>query len=236
MLNYPGMEWKLGQILCPRWRPVAIAFADAPPEGIARIEGGEPASCGYWRLAAQGRSFHTVAGDHQNCPIGGYTLNVLQMETMPQLMRTFSFMGDLGYLRVEEIPRVLQLEEGPPVVVYAPLGETPLPPSVVVALGTPGRVMMLAEAATRAGAISTLPLVGHPTCMALAAALAHGAVASTGCIGNRLYTGIGEGEMYFVLRGSDLEAIVAEVDTILAANEELTAYHEERRAALGRCK
>jgi len=60
------------------------------------------------------------------------------------------------------------------VVIYAPLGETPVTPTVVLASGKAGGVMLLAEAATRAGAMSNLPLLGRPTCMAIPAALANG--------------------------------------------------------------
>ena len=92
--------------------------------------------------------------------------------------------------------------------------------------------MLLAEAATRAGAMSNLPLLGRPTCMAIPAAIAHGAVASAGCIGNRVYTDIGEDELYVVLRGADLERIAAELDTILSANRALDEYHRDRRRTL----
>jgi uncharacterized protein (DUF169 family) len=103
---------------------------------------------------------------------------------------------------------------------------------VVLAAGKPGRVMMLWEAANRAGAQSGLPLLGRPTCMALPAALATGAVLSAGCIGNRVYTGIGEDELYVVLRGADLDRIAAEIDTIQSANQILTQHHQDRRATL----
>jgi uncharacterized protein (DUF169 family) len=92
--------------------------------------------------------------------------------------------------------------------------------------------MLVAEAATRAGVMSSLPMLGRPTCMALPAALANGAVTSAGCIGNRVYTGVGEDEFYVTLRGSDLERIVAEMETILSANQALRNYHEERRETL----
>src|SRR5438309_12114883 len=35
------------------------------------------------------------------------------------------------------------------------------------------------------------------------AALAHGSVLSTGCVGNRVYTDVPEDELYFVLRGAE---------------------------------
>jgi len=133
---------------------------------------------------------------------------------------------------MEEIPGVFRMEKTYGAVVYAPLGETPVAPSVVLTAGRPAQAMLLAEAANRAGASSNLPLLGRPTCMALPAALAQGMVTSAGCIGNRTYTGIGEDELYVVLRGADLERIVREIDTIQSANQTLTGYHQERRQRL----
>ena len=49
-----------------------------------------------------------------------------------------------------------------------------------------------------------LPLLGRPTCMALPAAMAHGSVISSGCIGNRVYTGLGDDELYLMIPGPRL--------------------------------
>jgi uncharacterized protein (DUF169 family) len=232
MTDYRAIEQKIQHLLGGPRRPVAITFTDTPPAGVEKFSGAEPSSCSFWRIAAGGRVFYTVAADHQNCPIGGYTHNSLDPARMPELQQTLELMGSIGYIRMEEIPGVFQLPQSPNAVVYAPLSETPVDPSVVLAAGRPARIMMLAEAATRAGAMSSLPLLGRPTCMAIPAALANGAVASSGCIGNRVYTEIGDDEMYVVLRGADLERIAAEIDTIQSANATLTQYHQERRRTL----
>jgi uncharacterized protein (DUF169 family) len=232
MSDYRAIEQQIQRLLGTSRRPVAVAFLDRPPAGVTRFEGSQPSSCSFWRLAGEGRSFYTVPADHFNCPVGSYAHNTLTPERMPELQQTLTLMSDIGYIRMEEIPGVFQLPTAPRVVLYAPLGDTPVAPSVVLAAGKPGGVMMLAEAANRAGAMSQLPLLGRPTCMALPAALANGAVTSSGCIGNRVYTGIGDDELYVVLRGADLEKIVAEIDTIHAANQALTQYHQERREAL----
>lgn len=232
MPDYRAIEQHIREMLGSERRPVAVAYLDQPPAGVARFEGSEPSSCSFWRLAAAGRAFYTVPADHFNCPVGGYTHNTLTPKRMPELNDVLKLMSDIGYVRMEEIPGVFQLPLGPKVVLYTPLGDTPVPPSVVLASGKPGRVMMLAEAANRAGAMSQLPLLGRPTCMALPAALAHGAVTSSGCIGNRVYTDIAEDELYVVLRGTDLERIAAEIPTIRSANETLTGYHLQRRQAL----
>jgi uncharacterized protein (DUF169 family) len=229
MPDYRALEQQIRQVLGSTRRPVAVTYLEMPPAGVTRFEGSEPSSCSFWRLAAEGRVFYTVPADHFNCPVGGYTHNTLTAERMPELTQILDLMSNIGYIRMEEIPGVFRLPIGPKAVVYAPLGETPMPPSVVLVSGKPGRVMLLAEAAGRAGAMSNLPLLGRPTCMALPAAMAQGAVTSSGCIGNRVYTDIGEDELYMVLRGSDLDRIAAAVPTIDSANQTLTAYHRERR-------
>ena len=232
MPDYRAIEEKISRMLGANRRPVAVAFLDTAPAGIAAFSGSVPSSCSFWKLAAAGRTFYTIGGDHLNCPIGGYTHNSLTPERMSELTDTLNLMSSIGYIRMEEIPGVFQLPSAPPVILYAPLAETPVAPSVVLASGKPGRLMMLAEAANRAGAMSQLPLLGRPTCMGLPAALKHGAVTSTGCIGNRVYTDVPEDELYIVLRGSDLERIAEEIDTIHAANVTLTQYHQERRQRL----
>jgi len=232
MSDFRAIEEKIQGMLGSSRRPVAVTFLDSPPDGVAKFSGSLPSSCSFWKLAAAGSTFYTVASDHLNCPVGGYTHNTLPPDRVPELQQTLSLMSDIGYIRMEEIPGVFHLAATPQVVLYAPLGDTPVAPSVVLVSGRPGRVMMLSEAATRAGASSNLPLLGRPTCMAIPASLANGAVLSSGCIGNRVYTEIGDDELYVVLRGADLDRIAAEIGTIQAANQTLTGYHQDRRARL----
>jgi uncharacterized protein (DUF169 family) len=232
MPDYRTMEEKMMKMLGGTRRPVAIAFLESEPAGVEKFAGSMPSSCSFWRLAAAGQTLYTVPSDHWNCPVGGYTHNTLTNDRMPELQQVLSLMGEIGYIRMEEVSGVFHMDKSPAAIVYAPLGETPVAPSVVIVSGKPGRVMMLSEAAGRAGANSQLPLLGRPTCMAIPAAMSNGAVASTGCIGNRVYTDIGEDELYVTLRGSDLERIVAEFDTISSANATLTGYHQDRKTRL----
>jgi len=50
--------------------PVAIAFADSVPPGVAAYTGLSPAGCRFWQEAAS-RVFATVPRDHDLCSIGG---------------------------------------------------------------------------------------------------------------------------------------------------------------------
>jgi uncharacterized protein (DUF169 family) len=214
-------------------RPVAVGFRDAAPGGVPAFTGTAPSGCSFWRLAASGRVFYTVPGDHYNCPIGSHTHAIpLPAPRAPELEQTLGLMAGLGYVRTEEVPGIPRLPRTPGVVVYAPLGETPVDPDVVLVAGRPGRLMLLMEAAGHAGVTTQPGLLGRPTCMALPAALTGGAVASTGCIGNRVYTDLGEDELYVVVPGRDMVRVASSLAAIISANESLATYHRDRRRAL----
>ena len=141
-------------------------------------------------------------------------------------------MTSIGYVRMEEVPAIPRLPTTPGVIIYAPLGETPVDPDLVLFSGRPGRLMLLQEAAMRAGIVSQLIALPRPTCMALPAALAMGMVASTACVGNRVYTGLDDGDLYIAIRGTDVPRILTEAETIASANATLLQYHRDRRQTL----
>ena len=232
MTDYAGIERTLTDTLQLVRRPVAIAFRDEAPQGVTKLEGSQPSGCSFWAIASAGRSFYTVPSDHYNCPIGSYTHNIpLPSDREHELQDTLSLMGELGYIRLEEVPSVPQLPRTPPVTIYAPLGETPVIPDAVVITGTPAGLMLLHEAALRLGRVAA-PMLGRPTCMAIPSALSHGIASSLGCIGNRVYTSISDDEFYTVARESELAELMKEISTITAANVALAEYHRERRAVL----
>ena len=233
MIDYRTVEQRLIEHLGLERRPVAVAFLAEAPEGVAPFTGTMPSGCSFWRLAAEGRVFHTAPADHYNCPIGSYTHNIaLPPERAGELDQTLSLMVSAGYIRMQEVPGIPSLPESPGAVVYAPLGATPVEPSVVICSGRPARLMLLGEAALRAGVAAQAPLLARPTCMAIPAALAQGMVTSTGCIGNRVYTELGDDELYAVVAGRDVARVADEVATIAAANAQLAEYHRARRRAL----
>jgi uncharacterized protein (DUF169 family) len=232
MTDYPILERILTSSLHLTRRPVAIAFRDRPPDGVDRLQGAQPSGCSFWSLAASGAVFHTEPADHYNCPIGSYTHNIpLPPDRDHELMDTLGLMEQLGYIRMEEVPSVPRLAQTPAFTVYAPLGDTPVDPDVVVLSGTPGGLMLLHETGVRLGR-TPLPMLGRPTCMAVPAALSHGVASSLGCVGNRVYTGLGDDELYTMLNGADLPSFVREIATITEANAKLADYHRERRTSI----
>ena len=234
MADYNGIEQRFSRVLRLRKRPVAVTFRETAPAGVTAFTGTEPSTCSFWRLAAEGRTFHTVAADHYNCPIGSYTHNLpLPPARADELDKTLGLMAEIGYVRMEEVPDIPRLPRTPGVIIYSPLATTPVDPDVVVVSAQPGRLMVLHEAALRAGATVQAPMFGRPTCMAVPAALTMGVVASIGCIGNRIYTDLPDDEMYITLPGKDVERIAEELGTIKQANTVLGDYHRARREALG---
>ena len=233
MPDYHAIERQLTGALGLTRRPIAVAFRSTPPSGVPKFTGAEPSGCSFWRLAAGERTFYTVPSDHHNCPIGSYTHNIaLPPERADELGQTLGLMTELGYLKMEEIPGIPRLPQTPGVVVYSPLAAAPVDPDVVLVAGRPGRVMLLQEAALRAGIPAPAPLLGRPTCMALPASIAQGVIASMGCVGNRVYTDLGEDELYVMIPGKDVARVAAEAQTIASANLKLSEYHRERRRAL----
>ena len=214
-------------------RPVSVAFLDAEPARLEKFAGSEPSGCSFWRLAAEGKSFYTLPENHFNCAVGAYTHNIpLSAARERETGQTLKMMFDLDYVKPEEVPGIPQLTKTPQAIAYAPLGEAVFTPDVVLFSCKPAGAMLLNEAAGRAGIGSGAPALGRPTCMALPATLQAGAILSLGCIGNRVYTGLGEDELYFVVRGKDLAALADALDVITGANNALRQYAQERRTQL----
>jgi len=211
-------------------RPVAVTYLDAEPAGTKKFEGSEPSGCSFWRLAAEGSTFYTVPENHFNCAVGAYTHNIpLSLEREKETEQTLKMMFELGYVRPEEVPQIPRLAKGPKAVIYSPLGEATATPDVVLFACRPAGAMLLQEAANRAGVGSGAPALGRPTCMALPASIQHGTMTSLGCIGNRVYTGLGEDELYVVLRGKDVVKVAEALKTIESANAALRDYAKGRR-------
>jgi uncharacterized protein (DUF169 family) len=233
MTAWQSLETRFAEALHFTRRPVSVTFLDAAPAGIERLDGTQPSGCSFWRLAAAGRVFYTVPADHFNCAVGAYTHNIpLSPERETETEQTLQLMFGVGYIRPEDVSGIPRLPKAPAATVYAPLGAAPLEPSVVLFACRPSAAMLLNEAAMRAGSGGALPPLGRPTCMALPAALEKGTVSSLGCIGNRVYTGLGEDELYVAVPGADLEKVAAALAAIVSANQALEEYARDRRAQL----
>lgn len=231
--NWREIEQRILKVIKTGVPPVAVAFLDAEPAGVKKFEGTQPSGCSFWRLAAEGRTFYTIPENHFNCAVGAYTHNIaLSPDREKETEQTLKMMFDLGYVKPEEVPQIPRLAKAPKAIVYSPLADAPIDPDVALFALRPAAAMLLQEAAGRAGVGRGAPALGRPTCMALPASLQHGAITSLGCMGNRIYTGLDEDEMYVVLRGRDLARIADELHVIGEANAALRVYARGRREQL----
>ena len=214
--------------------PVAVTFAAAAPAGIPRVSRPGPAGCAYWKQAAEGAVFYTEAADHFNCPVGAYTHGVgLPPERAKELEGVVGTMVGLQYIRMEEVGALPRRKEPFRVAVYAPLAETPTPPDVVLVRGRARQIMLVAEAARAVGLEGDRTAMGRPACAMIPAVLeGPGGVTSLGCIGNRVYTGMGDDELYFTIPGGQVALVVERLEAVVHANRELEKYHEARRVGL----
>ena len=232
-MDYRALAEQLQGPLGLRTRPLAMAFLPSPPAGIPRVDRPAASGCTYWKLAAEGHPFYTEMADHFGCAVGAYTHGIeLRPEQAEELEGLIGTMTGLGYLRPEEIPQIPRRQERFGVLVYAPLAETPCPPDVVLVRGNARQVMRVAEAAWSAGLRGDAATLGRPACAMVPQAMRAGTgTASLGCIGNRVYTGLADDELYFGIPGPKLAAVVERLAGILEANRALEAYHLQRRDA-----
>ena len=232
-MDFGSIEKRITSAISLSKRPVAISFVAQPPAGVKRYDAVAPSGCTFWKLAAEGRTFYTEQAHHYNCAVGCYTHSIaLPPERAQELPDTINLMASIGYIKLEEVGGIHHLEQAPGAVVYAPLGDAPVAPDVVLCIGKPGRLMLLQEAGIRAGVGSGSSLLGRPTCASLPAALAQGIVVSSACVGNRVYTDLAEDELYITIPGKDIERVAQELETIVGANQKLAEYHSQRKAAL----
>jgi uncharacterized protein (DUF169 family) len=143
-------------------------------------------------------------------------------------------MVGMQYLTMAEIPMIPRRQETFHVSVYAPLAKTTFTPDVVLVRGTVKQLMLLAEAAQAAGIAGDGATMGRPTCAVLPESLQSGHTAtSLGCIGNRVYTGLGDDEGYFAIPGSKVADVVRKLTIITEANHQLEAFHRARAGTAG---
>jgi uncharacterized protein (DUF169 family) len=225
---------RIFELLGLKRQPVAVKFQDTPPPGVSRIARRAPSGCTYWKYAAEGRTFYTEAPDHYGCPIGSYTHGIdLPAESAKELDGLVGMMVQLQYIDPKEVPGIPRRGKPFGVMVYAPIGSAPFQPDVVLIVGNAKQMMLLSESIRAAGITSESSLLGRPTCAAIPAVMqSGGAAASLGCIGNRMYTELGDDELYCAIAGSQLDTVAEKLATIVNANRDLERFHLARMSSV----
>ena len=213
---------------------VAVTFTDVRPTELPHEVTPQPSGCSFWKLAAEGRAFYTEAPDHLGCLVGAYALGAeLSKRQTTELAELTSTMVKLSYVKAQEVAELPHLSDRLRYVIYTPLSQSPSFPDLILVRGNVWHLMLLTEAARAAGFLKSTPAMGRPACAIIPESLAlNEAVLSLGCIGNRVYTDLGDHEGYCAIPGKAIESVCASLSTILEANKILGQFHRERQDRL----
>jgi len=228
--SYSQIAAALNECLDLRHPPIAISFTDSAPAGIGEHKGRVSAGCRFWEDAAAA-SFTTSAIDHSLCAIGVYTHNLKQSPRQQvDLGDTLKVLGELGYVREEDLPSIPVLATQAKYVVYSPLAETPLPPEVVMLFVNASQSLILTEA-TQQVENQVPPAMGRPACAVVPQVMNTGRAAlSLGCCGARAYLDILTDDVaLFAIPGAKLAEYTERIEVLAKANTVLSKFHQLRR-------
>lgn len=212
--------------------PIAVAFLSTPPAGVSKYSGQPvPAGCSFWKMAMRGKTFYTVPSDHYNCAVGSYTHNIaLPAERAKELDGTIGFMVQNNYLAMAEVSGIPVLQDSPNVIAYGPAGAVPFDADVVLVAAKPAQAMLIYEAALKAGAGEALTnTLGRPGCAVLPlTARLQTTSLSFGCIGNRIFTELSEGELYIGIPGAKYAQVLEKLKEAVTANCAMEAHYRAK--------
>ena len=219
--------------------PVAIAFISHVPAGIERIQrtvpprtadgrtGAVAASCVFWIEGTQG-VFATEAEDHGNCSVGSLTHGFKTMEEIAQ-NADVAALCETGWVTPEAVAKVAVVREKPTSIVYGPLRDMPVEPSVIL-LRLNGKQQMLLHDAWRG-----LRFEGKPQCHIIPIAKESGELAvSVGCMLSRVRTGMSNNEVTCAIPASRMSLLIERLRAARAADNAVAAYAAEDSKRFGR--
>ena len=219
--------------------PVAIAFISHIPAGIERIQrtvpprtadgrtGAVAASCVFWIEGTQG-VFATEAEDHGNCSVGSLTHGFKTMEEIAQ-NADVAALCETGWVTPEAVAKVAVVREKPKSIVYGPLRDMPVEPSVIL-LRLNGKQQMLLHDAWRG-----LRFEGKPQCHIIPIAKESGELAvSVGCMLSRVRTGMSNNEVTCAIPASRMSLLIERLRAARAADNAVAAYAAEDSKRFGR--
>ena len=219
--------------------PVAIAFISHVPAGIERIQrttpprtadgrtGAVAASCVFWIEGTQG-VFATEAEDHGNCSVGSLTHGFKTMEEIAE-NTDVAALCETGWVTPEAVAKVAVVREKPTSIVYGPLRDMPVEPSVIL-LRLNGKQQMLLHDAWRG-----LRFEGKPQCHIIPIAKESGELAvSVGCMLSRVRTGMSNNEVTCAIPASRMSLLIERLRAARAADNAVAAYAAEDSKRFGR--
>ena len=231
MPDYAEIATRLQASLMLQHPPIAVSVTETVPAGITPFEGTAAAGCQFWEKAADG-PIATSTPDHELCAIGVHTHQMSEPSEACQqeFGEVIGVLGDLTYLREEDIARIPVMPRPTRHVVYAPLAQAPVRPDVVLLFADARRSHIITEAVEQVEA-GLPPALGRPACGAIPLAMTSGRAAlSLGCCGARAYLdGLLDDVAMWAIPGEPIECYAERIAALAQANDILTQFHTMRR-------
>jgi uncharacterized protein (DUF169 family) len=219
--------------------PVAIAFISQVPASIERIRrtmpprtadgrtGALAASCVFWIEGTQG-VFVTVAEDHGNCSVGSLTHGFKSVAEIAH-NADVAALCETGWVTPEGVAKIAVVREASKYIVYGPLRDVPVEPSVVL-LRLNGKQQMLLH-----DAWPSLRFEGKPQCHIIPIAKESGELAvSVGCMLSRVRTGMSNNEVTCAIPASRVSGLIDQLRAARIADNAVAAYAAEDSRRFGR--
>jgi uncharacterized protein (DUF169 family) len=212
--------------------PVAITFINYVPAGVGRIERTRPpatadgrtgavaASCVFWVEGTRG-VFATTAEDHGNCSVGGLTHG---FKTMAEIARNadIAALCETGWVTPDAVAKIAVVRDKPKSIVYGPLRDMPIEPSVIL-LRLNGKQQMLLH-----DAWPDLRFEGKPQCHIIPIAKESGEIAvSVGCMLSRVRAGMSNNEVTCAVPASRVSSLIERLRAARTADTAVAAYAAE---------
>lgn len=213
--------------------PIALAFVEGPPAGVASFDSEVPSACTLWRRA-ETEVFYADAGKHMNCLVGAFVMGFeLAPGQQQDLMGLVQTMCGCSYLSPDEPAKIPTVKKSKTGIVYGPLQDFPLEPDLILMWLTPQQAMLFSEAAGASSWTDASPMsaLGRPACSVLPTSLEQErATLSLGCMGMRTFTEIGEDRILAALPGKKGGEFSERLETTAKANDAMREFYLGHKA------
>ena len=231
------MTQRFVELLDLKQPPIGLAFVNTLPKDVAHIAHRVPSACTFWRLAEQG-VFYATAEDHQECPIGMFTMGFPMPEAEQQRTQDLiETMASVQYFSPAEVNALPVVEAPHQSIIYGRLDQFPGAADVVLCILDTQQAMLVAEAQGNMNWLQEggQAAFGRPTCAIIPRALRTVTTSvSFGCVGARTYTGLTSSEVVLTLPASEFVGLVERLAVIVAANAALAPFHQSQKDKFAR--
>ncbi|MER8387060.1 DUF169 domain-containing protein [Mesorhizobium sp. M1380] len=212
--------------------PIAITFLDTVPTSIPQLglpmceptsdlrQGIVPAGCVFWTIAT-GKTFVTTPEEHGNCSVGSVTHGLISLEAAAQ-KADVQAVCEAGWVTMEAMQQITAIPSRPSAIVYGPLAETQIEPSVIL-LRLNGKQQMLLH-----DAWPGIRLEGKPQCHIIAIAKELDQIAlSVGCMLSRVRTGMSNNEVTCAVPAGKVQVLIQRLHSAQGADFAVARYAAE---------